>query len=39
MEEIEKAGYRLSTMDDSAQEFIANWESEKYRKSIGGRKG
>lgn len=34
MDEINKAGYCLSTMGDSAQDFIANWESEKYRKSI-----
>ena len=38
-EKIAQAGYRLIAMDDSAQDFIANWESEKYRKSIGGRKG
>lgn len=38
MEEIEKAGYCVSTMGDDARSFIANWESEKYRKSIGGRK-
>ena len=39
MEKIEKAGYCVSTMGDSARSFIANWESEKYRKSIGGGKG
>lgn len=35
IEKIGEAGYRVCTMDNSAQEFIANWESEKYRKSIG----
>ena len=39
MEHIQKTGYTLSTVDDSAQEFIANRESEKYRKSIRERKG
>jgi ribulose-5-phosphate 4-epimerase/fuculose-1-phosphate aldolase len=31
---IAKAGYTLSTMGEAAKEFIANWESEKYRKTL-----
>lgn len=38
MERIKIAGYTLSTMGDAAQNFIANWESEKYRKSMAGKK-
>lgn len=38
-DKIAQAGYRLSTMDDSARSFIANWESEKYRKSVATGKG
>ena len=38
MEKIEAAGYPLSTMGDAAKNFIANWESEKYRKSLAGKK-
>jgi hypothetical protein len=34
MEHIEEAGYTLSTMGGTAKRFIANWESEKYRKSL-----
>lgn len=37
-EQIEKKGYTLSTMDEKARHFIANWESEKYRKSLLGTK-
>lgn len=33
-EQIEKKGYTLSTMGEKAKHFIANWESEKYRKSL-----
>ena len=33
-EQIEKKGYTLSTMGEKAKQFIANWESEKYRKSL-----
>ena len=33
-EQIEKKGYTLSTMGEKAKQFIANWESEKYRKSF-----
>ena len=33
-EQIEKKGYTLSTMGEKAKRFIANWESEKYRKSL-----
>lgn len=35
-EQIEKKGYTLSTMGEKARTFIANWESEKYRKSLLG---
>ena len=34
---IEKKGYTLSTMGEAAKAFIANWESEKYRKSPAGK--
>ena len=37
-EQIEKKGYTLSTMGEQAKRFIANWESEKYRKSLLGAK-
>ena len=36
-EQIKKCGYTLSTMGDAAKHFIANWESEKYRKSLAGK--
>jgi len=32
------SGYTLSTMGEAAKHFIANWESEKYRKSLAGKK-
>ena len=35
---IRKAGYAVSTMGEAAKSFIANWESEKYRKSLAGKK-
>ena len=35
---IRRAGYTLSTMGEAAKAFIANWESEKYRKSLAGKK-
>ena len=38
MENIKKAGYEVSTMSDAARDFIANWESEKYRKSMSDKK-
>ena len=34
---IQRRGYTLSTMGDAAKAFIANWESEKYRKSLAGK--
>ena len=34
---IEKHGFTVSTMGEAARRFIANWESEKYRKSIAGK--
>ena len=39
MEHIQASGYCLSTMGEAAKNFIANWESEKYRKSLAGKKG
>ena len=36
-EHIEASGYTLSTMGEAAKSFIANWESEKYRKSLAGK--
>ena len=34
---IKKHGKTLSTMGEAAKKFIANWESEKYRKSLAGK--
>ncbi len=34
---IKRSGYTLSTMGEAAKAFIANWESEKYRKSLAGK--
>ena len=34
---IENNGYTLSTLGEKAKQFIANWESEKYRKSLAGK--
>ena len=31
---VERNGYTLSTMGEAAKKFIANWESEKYRKTL-----
>lgn len=31
---IEKNGLKVSTMSEAGKDFIANWESEKYRKSV-----
>jgi len=39
MEKIKAAGYEVSSMGEAAKNFIANWESEKYRKSLAGKKG
>ena len=39
MDNIQKNGYTLATMGEAAKNFIANWESEKYRKSLAGKKG
>lgn len=36
---IKAARHPLSTMGEAAKNFIANWESEKYRKSLAGKKG
>ncbi len=38
MEHIRDAGLTLSTMGEAAKRFIANWESEKYRKALSGKK-
>lgn len=37
-EHIPSAGYSLSTLNEAAKEFINSWESEKYRKSLAGKK-
>lgn len=37
IEHIRAAGHPLSTMGEAAKNFIANWESEKYRKSLAGK--
>lgn len=37
-EQIGRKGYAVSTMGEQAKRFIANWESEKYRKSLLGAK-
>jgi len=34
---IGQNGYTLSTLGEAAKQFIANWESEKYRKSMAGK--
>ena len=34
---IAQNGYTLSTLGEAAKQFIANWESEKYRKSMAGK--
>ncbi|MBQ4577505.1 MAG: class II aldolase/adducin family protein [Clostridia bacterium] len=39
MEQIQLAGYSLSTMGEAAKSFIANWESEKYRRSLTEKRG
>jgi ribulose-5-phosphate 4-epimerase/fuculose-1-phosphate aldolase len=31
---IQRAGYTVSVMGEAAKDFIANWESEQYRKSL-----
>ncbi len=38
IQNIQAAGHPLSTMGEAAKHFIANWESEKYRKSLAGKK-
>ena len=35
-EAVERRNFTLSTMGEAARKFIANWESEKYRKSLAG---
>ncbi len=34
LEHVKASGYEVSTMGEAARAFIANWESEKYRKSL-----
>ena len=36
-ETLKRSGHALSAMDEAARAFIANWESEKYRKSLAGK--
>ena len=38
IEHVQKAGYSVSTMSDAARNFISNWESEKYRKTVSEQK-
>ena len=38
MKNIKKAGYTVATMGEAAKKFIANWESEKYRKTLDAKK-
>ena len=38
MDHIAASGRTLSTMGEAGKAFIANWESEKYRKSLAGKK-
>lgn len=35
---IQKAGYTVSVMGEAARQFIANWESEQYRKALAAKK-
>lgn len=37
-ETVEKNGYRVAAMGEAAKTFIANWESEKYRKALAANK-
>lgn len=37
-EHVQKAGHRVAAMSDAARNFIENWESEKYRKSLNEKK-
>lgn len=37
-ENIWNAGRSLSTMGEAAKRFIGSWESEKYRKSLDGKR-
>ena len=37
-ETLKRTNHALSTMGEAARAFIANWESEKYRKSLQGRR-
>lgn len=36
IDHIKAQGFEVSTMGEAAKHFIANWESEKYRKSLAG---
>ena len=38
IEHVQKSGYNVSTMSDAARNFIANWESEKYRSTLNEKK-
>lgn len=35
---VESAGHEVISLGEAAKDFIANWESEKYRKSLAGKK-
>lgn len=37
IDHIQDKGFEVSTMGEAAKHFIANWESEKYRKSLAGK--
>ncbi|MDO5829284.1 MAG: hypothetical protein Q4Q25_03940 [Methanocorpusculum sp.] len=38
VETIQAAGFKLAYMGEAGKQFIANWESERYRRSLSGRK-
>ena len=38
IENVQRNGYTVSTMSDAARNFIANWESEKYRSTLNEKK-
>ena len=38
IDSVKGAGMKIQTMDEAGTDFINNWESEKYRKSVAGQK-
>ncbi len=38
IDSVKSAGMKIQTMDEAGKDFINNWESEKYRKSVAGQK-